>query len=146
MFKKTFASARSIFIFLGSIGLISACVSNGNCREVAAAKQAADTKAGTTPDNSNKDASMTNVSHPQDRVKVFKYDGSLQCKMGTAVSVDDMKKELKTFTVYSSQNKSDGLMHMQVCGKPTGKANVYEVDRKDLAEVKKLGFKEWLWD
>jgi hypothetical protein len=126
--------------------MITGCVSNGNCRQVAAAKQAADAKSGVTDTNPAKEVNLSSPSGPQDRVKVFKYDGSLQCGMGKAVSVDEMKAEFKAFKVYSTQNKSDGLMHMQVCGSATGKANVYEIDRKDLAEVKKLGFKEWLWD
>jgi hypothetical protein len=40
----------------------------------------------------------------------------------------------------------DGLMHIQQCGTPTGKANIFEIQKKDLAEVKNFGFKEWIWD
>ena len=82
---------------------------------------------------------------PQARVKVFKYDGSKQCGMGESTPVDKMQKELKEIKVYMSGNQPDGLMHIQACGTPTGKANVYEIDQKDLAEAKKLGFKEWVY-
>ena len=81
-----------------------------------------------------------------EKIKVFKYDGSLQCGMNKAISVSEMQKELKSIRIYSSENKADGLMHIQMCGSATGTANVYQIDRKDLSEAKKIGFKEWLWD
>ncbi len=138
---------HSLFVALFAMSLITGCASGGNCRQQAAAKQSTDSKApGADPGSATKDMNMATISTPQDRVKVFKYDGSLQCGTGKAISLDEMKNELSKFKIYSSEHKSDGLMHMQVCGAATGKANVYEVDRKDLADVKKLGFKEWLWD
>ena len=76
----------------------------------------------------------------------LKYDGSLQCSMGKAIEPAEMQKELKGLTVHSAINKADGLMHIQQCGTPTGKANVYEIDKKDLPEAKKRGFKEWTFD
>lgn len=78
------------------------------------------------------------------RVFVYKADGSLQCGQGKKISLDDMKKDLKDIKVYSSENKSDGMMRIQVCGAPTGMANVYEIDQKDLAAALKLGFKKWM--
>ncbi len=81
-----------------------------------------------------------------DRVKVYKPDGSLQCGQGKAVPVPEMQKELKDFKVYSSYNKNDGMMRIQVCGSPTGNANIYEIDRSKLEAAVKLGFKEWTYD
>jgi hypothetical protein len=81
-----------------------------------------------------------------DTVKVYKYDGSLQCGMGKAIAIADMQKELQGINVYSTESKSDGLMRTQVCGSPTGKANVYEIDRSQLTEAKKRGFKEWTFE
>lgn len=81
-----------------------------------------------------------------DRVKVFKADGSLQCGQGKAVPVSDMQKELGDIKVYSSANKNDGMMRIQVCGSPTGNSNVYEIDRKNLEAAVKKGFKEWTFD
>lgn len=81
-----------------------------------------------------------------DRVKVYKPDGSLQCGQGKAIAPADMQKELKGIKVFSSATKNDGMMRIQVCGSPTGNANVYEIDRKDLKEAIKLGFKEWTFD
>lgn len=81
-----------------------------------------------------------------DRVKVYKPDGSLQCGQGKAVPLADMQKDLKDIKVYSSFNKNDGMMRIQVCGSPTGNSNVYEIDRKNLEAAAKLGFKEWTYD
>lgn len=83
---------------------------------------------------------------PSERVFVFKYDGSLQCGQGKAIDVEKMAADLKGIMIYSKANKADGLMHIQQCGTPTGKANVYEIDRKDLAAAQKAGFKEWTWE
>ena len=81
-----------------------------------------------------------------DHVKVYKPDGSLQCGQGKAIPIADMQKDLKDIKVFSSFNKNDGMMRIQVCGAPTGNSNVYEIDRKDLAAAVKLGFKEWTFD
>ncbi len=86
---------------------------------------------------------MTNPSTALQKVKVAKADGSLQCGQGRAIPVAEMQKELGAIKVYSSANKNDGMMRIQVCGSPTGNHNVYEIDRKDLDAALKAGFKEW---
>ncbi len=80
------------------------------------------------------------------RVKVYKADGSLQCGQGKAIPAQEMQKDLKDIKVHSSATKNDGLMRIQVCGAPTGNANVYEIDHKDLEAALKLGFKQWTFD
>ncbi|MEZ0392579.1 MAG: hypothetical protein ACAH59_10200 [Pseudobdellovibrionaceae bacterium] len=85
-------------------------------------------------------------SNSQSRVKVYKYDGSQQCGMGKSVSLSEMQKELAGLAVYSADNRPDGLMHIQVCGSPTGRANVYEIDATSLEAAKKKGFKEWTFE
>lgn len=65
--------------------------------------------------------------------------------MGEAKPFNVMMGDLKDIKVYSAQSLNDGLMHIQQCGTPTGKANVYEIDRNELDKAKKLGFKEWLF-
>ena len=74
---------------------------------------------------------------------IYKYDGSLQCKMGQPVALKEMAKELKGLKVYSQEKRHDGLMHVQVCGSITGRANVYEIEKKDLPEAVKRKFKVW---
>jgi hypothetical protein len=85
-------------------------------------------------------------SNAQNRMKVYKYDGSLQCGMGRPVAISQMQKELAGITVYGAENKADNLMHVQACGTPTGAANVYEIDRTSLEAAKKKGFREWTFE
>ncbi|MCB0365639.1 MAG: hypothetical protein H6624_04400 [Bdellovibrionaceae bacterium] len=79
----------------------------------------------------------------ENRVFVYKYDGSKQCGAGQPISVKTMAKELKGMQVFSQENKPDGLMHIQVCGAATGRANVYEIKAEDLAKAQAKGFQEW---
>lgn len=81
-----------------------------------------------------------------DRVRVYKFDGSLQCNMGKSRSLSEMQKDLKSIEVFQSWKRHDGMMRVQLCGSPTGQSNVYEIDRKDLEAALKLGFKEWTVD
>lgn len=78
--------------------------------------------------------------------KVYKYDGSLQCGMGKSVAAKDMQTELAGIKVLSAINKNDGLMRIQLCGSPTGNANVFEIAKEDLEKVLALGFREWTFD
>lgn len=117
---------------------------SGNCRSKKMESEA-HTPQATTSETAGA-AAMAKSSTPQERVKVYKYDGSLQCGQGKAVAVAEMAKELKGIQVYSSENKPDTLMRTMVCGTPTGQANVYEIDKSQLAEAKKRGFKEWTFE
>ena len=78
------------------------------------------------------------------RVFVYKADGSLQCGQGSKIELSTMRKELGSIEVFSSENKHDGMMRIQVCGAATGYANVYEINQKDLEAALKVGFKKWL--
>ena len=137
---------RVILSFGMTAGLIScssgSCLKNKDQLEVASGT-AVSTKANLDP---HMESPMTKSDSVADRVKVYKYDGSLQCAMGKAIPLEEMQKELKDIKVYSAKNKHDGLMHIMVCGSPTGKANVYEIDRVHLQNALKKGFKEWTFD
>jgi hypothetical protein len=37
-------------------------------------------------------------------------------------------------------------MRIQLCGTPTGSANIYQILKADLDKAKKFGFKEWTFD
>lgn len=76
-------------------------------------------------------------------VHVYKYDGSRQCEKDTGIAVEDMAKELKDIRIISSQHRTDGMMHPQVCHAPTGMVNIYEIGVDDLDQALKLGFKQW---
>ncbi len=127
-------------IFILSLCALVGCA-EGNCRQVAAAEAKAAGNAGTKVETAV-------VAGPQDHVRVFKYDGSVQCGTGNGkiISVEEMQTQLSGIKVFAAEKKMDGLMHMQMCGAPAGKANVYEIDRHQLGDATKLGFKEWLWN
>lgn len=131
---------------LFALMFVSGCVT-GHCREhrEEAMKKAQAGQPG-APEGGTGVSTPTPSLKPSDRVRVFKYDGSLQCNMGKAISVQEMQKELGKIAVHSSVNKPDGLMRIQMCGAPTGNANVYEIDRAQLEAAKKLGFKEWTYE
>lgn len=119
-----------------------ACLAAVACQSGRCAKQNAP---------SSQEASLTDINQKPinqvvDRVKVYKYDGTLQCDMGKLIPPDAMEKELAGIQVFSKESKSDGMMRIQVCGSPTGQANVFEIDRKDLEAAKKIGFQEWTFD
>ena len=78
------------------------------------------------------------------RAFVYKADGSLQCGQGSKVDLAVMQKQLGDIEVFSSENKNDGMMRIQVCGAATGNVNVYEIDAKDLETALKAGFKKWI--
>jgi len=75
-------------------------------------------------------------------IEVAKYDGSLQCEMGSLVSLDGMEKELRAanIAVQAKAKKSDGLQHPQMCGASTGMMNVYQIKTSDLEKARALGF------
>lgn len=116
---------------------LTAC-SHGNCRSQKAPAETASAQSALADEPSLKGSS--NV----DRVKVFKPDGTLQCKQGKLIPLGEMQKELTGIQIYSAENKNDGMMRIQVCGSPTGNSNVYEISRADLEKALSKGFKEWL--
>jgi len=85
----------------------------------------------------------TNMTNQNKRLKVYKPDGSVQCEQGSGTSAAEMAKQLGDIKVYSSENKHDGLIRIQVCGHATGNCNVYEINESDYAKASILGFKKW---
>lgn len=83
------------------------------------------------------------VTPVHQRVRVFKPDGSLQCGQGRAIAVEVMAKELAGIKIYSQKRLNDGQMRIQVCGSPTGEANVYEIPKENLEDALKKGFLQW---
>lgn len=75
---------------------------------------------------------------------VYKYDGSVQCDLKKAQSVEAMRnRDLAGIQVLASLKLNDGLLRTQVCGSGTGEANVYLVSKADLQTVLKRGFEKW---
>jgi hypothetical protein len=126
------------FIFICGVILLTFGCTTGNCRSQKIKQEQAE---GPTPVKENKLIPPPSVS---ERVKVYKLDGSLQCAQGKRVELKDMQNDLKDIKVYKSFSENDGMMRIQMCGAPTGNANVYEIDRENLKAALALGFKEWL--
>ena len=76
--------------------------------------------------------------------RIFKYDGSLQCQQGKALSVKKMQSELErqNIKIYKAEKANDGMMHPQSCGSTTGNINVYDIQNSDLEKAIKLGYKK----
>lgn len=136
--QKSLSILSLAFLFLWMV----AC-SHGNCRNQAEAQKNLNGELSAT--QLKEIEKMKETSQGQ-RVKVYKFDGSLQCGQGHKIPLDEMKKELGDIRVYNQFNKNDGKMRIQVCGSPTGQCNVFEIDRESLDKALKMGFKEWTQD
>lgn len=77
------------------------------------------------------------------KVRVYQSDGSRQCERRGGKSVETTERELAGIPVYHREKRSDGLMHIQVCGSPTGIINIYEIDSSNLKQAEERGFKRW---
>jgi hypothetical protein len=76
-------------------------------------------------------------------ILVFKYDGTKQCGEGQEITLDAMSRQLRDIKILSMSKKHDGMMRIQVCGSPTGHANVYEIAEADAGKAKSYGFQIW---
>lgn len=135
-----------ILVILISVFLLGAC-SSRPCREARApeldqtAKQPAPTSSGTAKSdgglfgNENRNAPL--------KARVYKWDGSRQCERRGAKSVEATERELAGIPVYHREKRSDGLIHIQVCGSPTGIINIFEIDSSNLKQAEERGFKRW---
>lgn len=136
--------AISLFLVIGSS--VAGC-SSRPCREPRIPElDQTQTRTGSVPPTggavANTTASETDVTTPV-RVRVYKPDGSRQCEKRTGRTVDSMERELAGIPVHHREKRSDGLMHIQVCGSPTGMINLYEIDSSNLKKAEERGFKKW---
>ena len=127
------------FTFAPTIFLI-AC-SSGNCR----AQREAEKAKGKDVSVVSEEKLQANTNN-KNKIWIYKYDGSLQCGQGSAITPEAMQKELQGIKVFKAESRIDNLMHVQACGTPTGRANVFEIDVSMLESAKKKGFKEWTFD
>ncbi|MCM2280855.1 MAG: hypothetical protein NDI61_03300 [Bdellovibrionaceae bacterium] len=130
--------------------LVSGCAT-GNCRQIANAQVKAQQNPpapAAPPPAPAAVASKGKTKQPpapprEETVVIYKYDGSLQCGMGQAISVEAMEHELSGIPIRNREKKPDGMMHIQVCGQPTGMVNTYVIPLTRLAEAEKRGFRRW---
>lgn len=132
-------SKRLKYILLSTFALISVSCANGHCRK------SSEVILPEGPTEATKAASEKSKMPitGQKTIRIFKYDGSLQCAQGTERTLETMKEELNGVQVLKAEKISDGLMRAQVCGQSTGRANVFDIYEKDLAAAEALGFKKW---
>jgi hypothetical protein len=83
---------------------------------------------------------------PSNSVQIFKVTGEKQCQKGAGIALDEMQSTLtaKQITVYEAHTQSDGKMHMELCGSPSGTIHVFTISKKDLKKAEKLGFKVFI--
>jgi hypothetical protein len=88
-------------------------------------------------------SSLTHAEAGSDnKILVFKNDGSLQCGVARGMALEAMEKQLVGIKVSSKMKRADGLMHIQVCGQTSGMMNVYEIPETDLPTAEARGFKK----
>jgi hypothetical protein len=129
-----------VLVFGASLG---GCASRP-CRQPRAPELDQTVKQPATPSNptSADSGSARNENAPL-KVRVYQSDGSRQCERRGGKSVETTERELAGISVYHREKRSDGLMHIQVCGSPTGIINIYEIDSSNLKQAEERGFKRW---
>lgn len=87
-----------------------------------------------------------NAAEKGPTIWVQKPDGSLQCGMGGAESLEEGARKLKEAGVetHASEKRNDGQMRIQLCGSPTGDHNAYRISESDLGEARKVGYRRAL--
>jgi len=76
-------------------------------------------------------------------IRIYMYDGTLQCGMGREISLEAMAKELADagIRVTERYKGTDGLDHISVCGASTGAINIFIIDRDALPAAQRLGYR-----
>ena len=75
------------------------------------------------------------------RARVYKSDGSRQCEKRPGIALDVMERELAGIVVHNREKRKDGLMHIQICGSPSGMINLFEIDAGFVKQAEQRGFK-----
>jgi hypothetical protein len=78
---------------------------------------------------------------PTHLVKIYKYQGSLQCQ-GGGESLKQMRRQLLKAGVKVKQANCgvDGMMYPSVCGAADGKINIFTIPRTSLTKAQAQGF------
>jgi len=148
--KNRFIVTRIFLLLLTSI-LVEGC-SSRPCREPRLPEL---DKTKTATSLLESDASSSAVANPTPtttaaspavdgivrRSRVYKPDGSRQCERRAGTSLEVMERELAGIIVHTREKRRDGLMHIQVCGGPTGMINLYEIDTSFVKQAEQRGFK-----
>ncbi|OFZ18259.1 MAG: hypothetical protein A2X94_07415 [Bdellovibrionales bacterium GWB1_55_8] len=81
-------------------------------------------------------------SSSAERAWVMIPDGSKQCGFESGIEIKSSEVILKKagIRVEKTQKSTDGMMHIQMCGAPTGAVHGFLIDKSQVAEAEKLGF------
>lgn len=74
-------------------------------------------------------------------VKIYKYQGSLQCQ-GGGLSLKQMRQQLLRAGIKAVKSSCgvDGMIYPAVCGAPDGKINIFTINSKSLVKAQSQGF------
>jgi hypothetical protein len=140
--KSRFFVGRNVLLVLALSGCAAHPCREPRAPELDLTKKAASTAPTNAAAEELKKAAESTSSQPAAHVRVYKADGSRQCeKFKKAISLETMERELAGISVYAREKRSDGLMHIQICGSPTGMINLYEIDSGFLKQAEQRGFK-----
>ena len=80
----------------------------------------------------------------EETVWVAKSDLSVSCDPKSGVDLSQGAEQLNRakIPILDSQKRSDGQMHVQVCGASKGILNAYLISKKYLEEAQTLGYQE----
>src|ERR1022692_2973773 len=121
---------KIFLLFAIALGFM-ACA-HGQCNNVPQRPPASD-DAGTPASGAVAAAPTPVAVIPPDSVQVFKTTGEKQCETGKGtppgVTIDELQTTLtsKKITVFESHTQSDGKMHMELCGSPSGTVHVFTI-------------------
>ncbi len=87
-------------------------------------------------------AAAGEVSANEPHTFVFKSEGSKQCDSKSGIKIEKVAESLNGIHVFSSDTRSDGNMHMTLCGAATGRIHVFEIREAEKSAALSAGFKE----
>lgn len=136
-------SRVSRFVGFGLVAVFATACANGPCHPLKHPELAQQAVPAGQTSPAAEGGAMNELKAGEGRIFVYKPDGSLQCGMAKGESPQEMEKLLEGIKVYSRENRADGKMHIQVCGSPTGRVNIYEIPATSLKDAEKRGFKKF---
>lgn len=80
------------------------------------------------------------VANPEAHIFVYKAEGSKQCQPATGLPIEKVAEDLGKIQLFSQATRSDGKMHMTLCGAATGRIHIFEILESDRATALKAGF------
>lgn len=82
----------------------------------------------------------------QNRIWIYKEDGTLQCEDIKPIPLKTMADQLEKagIRIFDSKNTPGGFYYPSACGFPKGQVNAFQINKKDLPMAQKLDFKEWV--